>query len=656
MDKNLKKDVKVNKNKKIKKTKTKKPLKIDNFKKLDKSLDNKNIIKSKRTIKPLKKESKKTFNQKNSFIKITLLIFIIILLVSFLLIGFKIDGFFSKIFYKNSTVNVVSYNCLYTQNNSNSKLLVGCDHSSTKGYFCSKSLNLKNQVYILEKSNCESLNTCSDGIKNQNETGIDCGGVCPPCFEPECTNNSECNDNNPCTNDVCSSGKCVNTNKINDTSCGEGMVCQNGVCVEITPEPECTNNSECNDNNPCTNDSCSSGECVNTNKINGSSCGNNMVCQSGTCVEITPEPECTNNSQCNDNNPCTNDVCSSGECVNTNKTNGSSCGEGMVCQSGTCVEITPEPECTNNSQCNDNNPCTNDVCSSGECVNTNKTNGSSCGGVMVCESGTCVPSGDACNFPSQCDDHNPCTINYCNANQCAYEYKVEGAICGSGKICQNNVCVGDCQSDLDCGTDTICNNYFCDLQTNTCSSTPKNEGAFCGDSIHEYLTCSSGSCVFDSINLGLCDGPLVNTGNMAAYTLFASVNDNLLSVGQKLLGFASKYVNDDGELKCAGTNFFYDPDDPINPDLSPAGFPYVVFGDVGTPKVAYGYGEVFNDFIRTTDYVCRVKATYEISSEFPSSNKWYPMGLSKVVQFKDYTTGSTTIDFTNTDNCTYVGN
>lgn len=329
----------------------------------------------------------------------------------------------------------------------------------------------------------------------------------------------------------------------------------------------------------------------------------------------------------------------------------------MVCQSGTCVEETIGFECTNNSQCHDGNPCTIDNCVLGECVNTIKTNGSNCGGGKTCENGICLPpAGYTCTKDSQCNDGNPCTSYSCVSGECVINNKPNLTSCSGNKVCQNGACVG-CQSNSECVSNSFCHDEYCDLQTKRCVQTPINEGEFCGDSIHEYLTCSSGSCVFDSINLGLCNEPLVDTGTIAGYYLPASVNDNLLSVGQKLLGFASKYVSSDGELKCAGTNLFYDPEDPINPDLAPAGFPYSVFGAPGSsPKVAYGYGEVFNDFIRTTDYVCRVKATYEISSEFPTSNKWYPMGLSKVVQFKDYTTGSTTIDFTNTDNCTYVGN
>jgi hypothetical protein len=34
---------------------------------------------------------------------------------------------------------------------------------------------------------CSTAATCSDGIQNQGETGIDCGGPCPACGVPSCT-------------------------------------------------------------------------------------------------------------------------------------------------------------------------------------------------------------------------------------------------------------------------------------------------------------------------------------------------------------------------------------------------------------------------------------------------------------------------------------
>jgi len=45
--------------------------------------------------------------------------------------------------------------------------------------------------------------SCFDGMQNQNEEGIDCGGACKPCDMPKC------GDNNPCTNDIIENGVCA---------------------------------------------------------------------------------------------------------------------------------------------------------------------------------------------------------------------------------------------------------------------------------------------------------------------------------------------------------------------------------------------------------------------------------------------------------------
>ena len=49
--------------------------------------------------------------------------------------------------------------------------------------------------------------TCFDGIKNQNEEEIDCGGVCKPCENQ--LQKIDCNDNDPCTEDSAENGQCV---------------------------------------------------------------------------------------------------------------------------------------------------------------------------------------------------------------------------------------------------------------------------------------------------------------------------------------------------------------------------------------------------------------------------------------------------------------
>ena len=77
-------------------------------------------------------------------------------------------------------------------------LRVTADYNNQKAF-------AKLPIKILPSANKES---CFDGIKNQNEAGVDCGGACKPC-ENE-TPKIDCNDNNPCTNDVVENGKCAN--------------------------------------------------------------------------------------------------------------------------------------------------------------------------------------------------------------------------------------------------------------------------------------------------------------------------------------------------------------------------------------------------------------------------------------------------------------
>lgn len=62
--------------------------------------------------------------------------------------------------------------------------------------------------------------TCFDSIKNQNEIGVDCGGICMPCEQQ-----LACNDYNPCTNDIAEEGICINKPI---TPCCGNSICETG--------------------------------------------------------------------------------------------------------------------------------------------------------------------------------------------------------------------------------------------------------------------------------------------------------------------------------------------------------------------------------------------------------------------------------------------
>ncbi len=63
--------------------------------------------------------------------------------------------------------------------------------------------------------------TCFDGIKNQNEGGVDCGGGCGQCEKQVI----ECDDYNQCTNDAIENEACVNSPIV--PCCGNG-ICEQG--------------------------------------------------------------------------------------------------------------------------------------------------------------------------------------------------------------------------------------------------------------------------------------------------------------------------------------------------------------------------------------------------------------------------------------------
>jgi hypothetical protein len=77
-----------------------------------------------------------------------------------------------------------------------------------------------------QSGRCVVPPTCSDGIKNGIETGIDCGGTCP-----RCANGQACSSRNDCSSALCSSGGTC-TECTADGQCG---IDSNGACYCDVP-------------------------------------------------------------------------------------------------------------------------------------------------------------------------------------------------------------------------------------------------------------------------------------------------------------------------------------------------------------------------------------------------------------------------------------
>jgi hypothetical protein len=176
------------------------------------------------------------------------------------------------------------------------------------------------------------------------ENGISGFCVGKTCMHWECFLDSDCNDNQACTVDSCSSGgTCVFTP--NNTLCNDGYSCTSDLCTK----DGCVNSAiagSCNDGNVCTDDSCigrggNESGCLNVFNTapctDGISCTDDS-CYSGECVSIPNDALCTSGFKCDQINDCTfeNPECSQdSDCIASIS---KSCSEDSLCESVDMVQ------------------------------------------------------------------------------------------------------------------------------------------------------------------------------------------------------------------------------------------------------------------------------------------------------------------------------
>ncbi len=184
---------------------------------------------------------------------------------------------------------------------------------------------------------------------------------------------ADCDDDDPCTEDLCTGRLCVS--------------------VPIV----------CDDADLCTTDACdpTNGSCKNEVVA----CADNQVCvpSTGECVP------CIADSDCDDENPCTDDTCNEASgCVFTpDDTNpcgdADTCNGRDVCEGGNCVSGPA-------LDCDDGKPCTDDTCNPATgCVFTPNdalpcADDDFCNGLEACETGECAAGSPPCTAEEACDE------------------------------------------------------------------------------------------------------------------------------------------------------------------------------------------------------------------------------------------------------------
>jgi hypothetical protein len=387
-------------------------------------------------------------------------------------------------------------------------------------------------------SQCDSDEDCDNGVP--------CDGK-ETCVDEKCQVGTPLNNGDPCTvfvvvNGFCQDGECI------PLSCGDGTTdpgeeCDDGNDVQddgcrTNCHFSCDLNSECEDDEPCTTDLCqvqgNSRFCVhfpNHDPCNDAdTCTIRDRCQDGTCSGGLPNPcdddeQCTDDScdpstgcvneakdtgSCNDGDSCTGpDTCQAGECVSGGNTcactdncssyNANPCNGTYNCIDGTC-RLTPFDDCHDDADtpCEKNRCVDDDEAPDGyHCEMQTLTDGTSCDDGSVCTSGeTCVEGVCTPAEELDCDDGNPCTEDTCNAlSGCQHGNTIDecfdGLFCTLLDQCDGN---GNCSGTVrPCADTEECTVDFCDEGTDQCVYLPFSDFTPCGEEGQGYC-CKSGIC------------------------------------------------------------------------------------------------------------------------------------------------------------------
>ena len=229
----------------------------------------------------------------------------------------------------------------------------------------------------------------------------------------------------------------------------------------------CRSDSDCNDYNSCTIDICDHRECSYTTLEDGSQCDDsnvgtiNDVCVSGFCVgETDSDGDGYGNDDCDDSkfdvNPGAPEICDDGydnDCDQLVDGFDSDCfectpGETDYCEIQVGVCEGSMKTCTEQGKW--------ECCTESEYDFTGnyQKEETKCDGLDNDCDGE-VDEGCQCSCNEDCDDYNVCTIDQCVDGSCVFSNVEDGTICDDGNsstvndVCSVGVCVGQTDNDGD---------------------------------------------------------------------------------------------------------------------------------------------------------------------------------------------------------------
>ena len=266
--------------------------------------------------------------------------------------------------------------------------------------------------------------SCGDGVQNQDETDVDCGGAtCPACDDGEmCTVGTDC------TSQICDPGTMTCTAR----TCADGVQNQDETDVDCGGSvcPGCNTGEDCVVGTDCISQVCDPG----TNTCSAATCTDVVQNQDETDVDCGGSicPTCDDGEMCTVGTDCTSGVCDPG----TNTCTPPTCMDNVMNQDETDVDCGGStcPACPDGDMCLVPTDCTSGVCD---------------GGTLTCAARTCT---DGVQNQDETDvDCGGASCPGCDT----------GEMCNIGSDCLNGVCLlnGTCAPPLTVTASPACSEY-----------------------------------------------------------------------------------------------------------------------------------------------------------------------------------------------------
>lgn len=243
-----------------------------------------------------------------------------------------------------------------------------------------------------------ALPSCTDGVKNGGETDVDCGGDCAPCdVDAVCAEPSDCA-SGVCTGNICAAPACndgVRNGDETDVDCG-------GSCDRCADESTCEGPGDCESfvcsGSPRTCDAARCDDLVRNGDETDADCG-------GSC------DVCADGLVCARDADCASGICDDGVCAVPRCDDGVRNGdESDVDCGGACGG------CDLDETCNSSSDCLSGMCAGGVCEVNTCENGVLDGDETDLDcGGSCSP----CTNERRCFVSTDCESLFCEQSFCA---------------------------------------------------------------------------------------------------------------------------------------------------------------------------------------------------------------------------------------------